>query len=164
MAESGPPAALDIRTAAEAAAIRYPEAPARETEAAIATLALLALDCLEVGGLAPEDVDRAFTLLDTRIGDAREGPELSDRAHDLVTEGGPLPPFRRRVGPRPPIRPRPGLRDPPKQSITVVKRGPSSANTGDGRPWRGGRNLVGSHVDGHAEKPWRADLLVAIIG
>lgn len=93
--------ARDLRTAAEAAAARYPEASARETEAAIATLALWALDCLEAGALTPEDADRAFTLLDVRIGDAREGPDLSDRAHHLLTEGGHFHHFGGAWGPDP---------------------------------------------------------------
>jgi hypothetical protein len=97
----------DIRATAEAIAARYAEAPGRETETAVAVLALWALDALDAGRLTPEEADRAFMMLDVRLGETASGPDLSDRTHHLLTEGdflhhsggewGPDPGYMRRV-------------------------------------------------------------------
>ncbi len=80
-------AAEDIRRAAEALLTRYPSAPASETETAIAVLTLWALGAVEGGHLAPADADRVFTMLDVRLGEIDDGPELSDAVSDLILEG-----------------------------------------------------------------------------
>ena len=77
----------DFQRAAEAVLVRYPAAPASETETAIAVLALWALGAVESGQLAPSDADRVFTMLDVRIDEAHGGPALSDAVTQLVLEG-----------------------------------------------------------------------------
>jgi hypothetical protein len=81
------PASNSIRQAAEAILTRYPAAPASETEAAIAVLALWTLEAVEAGRLSPQDADQVFTLLDVEIGEMPGGPELSEDAAQLMLEG-----------------------------------------------------------------------------
>lgn len=78
----------DIRTVAATIAARYVQAPARETEAAIAVLALWTLDAVEAGRMTREEATDVFTTLDVSIGDERSGPDLSEQAHELLLEGG----------------------------------------------------------------------------
>jgi hypothetical protein len=79
--------AANIQQAAEALLARYPSAPAAQTEATLAVVALWALDAIEVGRLDPAEADRVFTMLDVEIDETPDGPALSDNAHQLVLEG-----------------------------------------------------------------------------
>ena len=79
--------AQNLRRAAEAMLAGYPSAPAAETDAAIAMLALWALDAVEAGRLAPAEADAVFTLLDVEIDETADGPEISDDASQLILEG-----------------------------------------------------------------------------
>jgi hypothetical protein len=81
--------AEDIRKVAASIAEHYPTAPIRETEAAIAVLALWTLDALESRRVDPSSADDAISSLEIRIGDD-PGPELSDEAHELLLEGHSL--------------------------------------------------------------------------
>lgn len=76
-----------LREAAEALLARYPSAPASETEAAIAELALWAVRAVECGQLPAADADSVFTLLDIELDESVSGPELSDTTTQLVLEG-----------------------------------------------------------------------------
>src|SRR5438093_1306389 len=82
--DSVPPS--DLRKAAEAVVAGYSTAPSRETEVALAVLALWALDAVDAGRLTPQEANNIFVMLDIGIGD-RPGPELSDRVQQLVLEG-----------------------------------------------------------------------------
>jgi len=77
----------NLRGAAEALLARYPAAPAAETEAAIAVLALWALDAVESGTLPATEADSVFTLLDIELDEAKTGPDLSESTSQLVLEG-----------------------------------------------------------------------------
>lgn len=81
------PPTSGIHLAVQSVLDRYRAAPAIETERAIAMLALWALDALEGGRLSPQEADEVFTVLDVEIGEARDGPELSDDAAQLLLEG-----------------------------------------------------------------------------
>lgn len=88
MAKLAPePVAGSLGQVAEALLSHYTAAPASQTETAIAVLALWALDAIETGHLSPDDADRAFTLLDVEIGESKDGPDLSEDAHQLLLEG-----------------------------------------------------------------------------
>jgi hypothetical protein len=76
----------DIRRAAEAVVERYTAAPASETEAAIALLALWVLDAVEAGRMTGDEANRIFVLLDVSIGEL-DGPRLSEGIQQLVVEG-----------------------------------------------------------------------------
>jgi hypothetical protein len=78
----------DIRSAARAITARYVSAASRETESAIALLTLWTLDAIEAGRLSREDATDIFTELDVSVGDECSGPDLSERAHELMLEGG----------------------------------------------------------------------------
>ena len=78
----------DIRSVAATIAARYVQAPARESEAAIAVLALWTLDAVEAGRMTREEATDVFTSLDVRIGDDPAGPDLSEQAYELLLEGG----------------------------------------------------------------------------
>ena len=80
-------ASSDLAWAAEALLARYRSAPAVETEAGIALLALWALDAVEAGRLPPVEADAVFTMLDVEISEAKDGPELSETADQLLFEG-----------------------------------------------------------------------------
>lgn len=76
-----------LRETAEALLARYPSAPATETEAAIAVLALWAIDAVEDGRLPAREADSVFTLLDVEIDESASGPDLSEHAAQLLLEG-----------------------------------------------------------------------------
>ena len=76
-----------LRETAEALLARYPAAPAAETESALAVLALWAIDAVEDGRLPAADADSVFTLLDVEIDESASGPDLSERATQLLLEG-----------------------------------------------------------------------------
>ena len=65
---------------------RYRTAPAHETETAIAVLSLWALESVEAGRLDPNDADHVFTMLEVKIGEVPDGPELSDDTDQLLLE------------------------------------------------------------------------------
>jgi hypothetical protein len=92
-----PPIAHLIHDAALAVAVRYPSEPARATEAAIAILALWALDAVEAGRMDRDEANRVFVLLDVRLGE-QPGPELSGEVHDLITEGEHFHHYREALG------------------------------------------------------------------
>jgi hypothetical protein len=81
------PTAGGIHQVAEAVLAHYRAAPAAETERAIAMLALWALDAIEGGRISAQDADEVFTLLDTEIGETKDGPDLSEDAAQLLLEG-----------------------------------------------------------------------------
>lgn len=66
---------------------RYRASPAVATDRALAPLALWAADAIAAGRLAPADADATFTLMFVTFGDLRDGPDLSDDAHQLLLEG-----------------------------------------------------------------------------
>ena len=76
-----------LREAAAAVLARYPSAPATETEAAIAMLALWAIDAVEGAQISASEADSLFTLLDIAIDETDAGPELSDSVTQLMLEG-----------------------------------------------------------------------------
>jgi hypothetical protein len=76
-----------IGQAARAIVRSYPSAPAGQTAAAIALLALWTLDAVEHNGISREEADRVFSELDVGIGDEPSGPELPEDVYQLVTEG-----------------------------------------------------------------------------
>ena len=81
------PVSASIQQAAEALLARYRSAPAAQTEATLALVALWALDAIEAGRLQPVEADRVFTMLDVEIDETTGGPLLSDDAHQLMLEG-----------------------------------------------------------------------------
>lgn len=96
-----PHAPTDIARAAKVLAERYSAAPPRETEAAIAVLALWALDAVETGRMDRDQANAVFTMLEICIGDQRGGPDLSEDVHQLVLEGEHFHDFGEEWGPDP---------------------------------------------------------------
>lgn len=81
-------AAVDVRRAAEAIADRHATASAGETDAAVAVLALWALDAINAARLSHEDATASLTTLWARVTDRQSGPGVSDDTHELLLEGG----------------------------------------------------------------------------
>jgi hypothetical protein len=78
----------ELEAAAGAIAERYPAAPPRETDIAVALLALWTLDALDAGRLSEDDASMIWTHLWVGITDRRDGPDLADPTDELLLEGG----------------------------------------------------------------------------
>jgi hypothetical protein len=82
------PPAETIRAAAAAIAARHPAAVAGETDVAIAALTLRVLGTVEAGHLDPEEATDIFVNLEAVVADRRAEEDISERAHELLLEGG----------------------------------------------------------------------------
>lgn len=78
----------EIAAVAMAIVERYPKVPTRETDTAVALLALWTLDALDAGHLSKDDASTIWTQMWVDITDSPDGGELSAEADDLLMEGG----------------------------------------------------------------------------